>query len=277
MRDAPGLGYVVWVGPVQDGWMACASSYMTAAEVSQQLPDRGAARLTFEMSTPVMLMPTVGVDLAVKLRRPADAAGNDGLVRVALGSTAPAALAVLLESWEPEQGPGLQVRRDGGRCPVCDSPSPTMHPAVQAGGEVFRCLDPFHGSGPARAELAEVQTRADLDWRFFREERRQWAELFAGMRGESSESTLLAAQNTLIQSLHDQRRAAEAERDEARGRLHAAAQDIGAVFRIHVSDRGASPFCEGCGTSYPCETVRALGLKTPADRRRASGVSTPGG
>lgn len=203
MRDAPGLGYVVWVGPVQDGWMACASSYMTAAEVSQQLPDRGAARLTFEMSTPVMLMSTVGVDLAVKLRRPADAAGTDGLVRVALGSTAPAALAVLLESWQPEQGPGLQVRRDDGRCPTCDSPSPT--------------------------------------------------------------------------TLHEQRRAAEAERDEARGRLHAAAQDIGAVFRIHVSDRGASPFCEGCGTSYPCETVRALGLKTPADRRRASGVSTPGG
>jgi hypothetical protein len=32
-----------------------------------------------------------------------------------------------------------------GRCPTCDSPQPSMHPAVQEGGEVaVICPDPFH-------------------------------------------------------------------------------------------------------------------------------------
>lgn len=34
------------------------------------------------------------------------------------------------------------------KCPSCGSPSPRLHPAVQAGGEVYRiCEDAFHDKG----------------------------------------------------------------------------------------------------------------------------------
>lgn len=37
--------------------------------------------------------------------------------------------------------------RTAGRCPTCDSPQPSMHPAVEGGGEVTRlCLDNFHAA-----------------------------------------------------------------------------------------------------------------------------------
>jgi hypothetical protein len=40
-------------------------------------------------------------------------------------------------------------------CPRCTSPSPTLHPAVQAGGEVTICPDTFHtGTREGRAMLA---------------------------------------------------------------------------------------------------------------------------
>ncbi len=37
------------------------------------------------------------------------------------------------------------------RCPTCDSPQPSMHPAVGAGGEVMRvCPDSFHADALSR-------------------------------------------------------------------------------------------------------------------------------
>lgn len=30
------------------------------------------------------------------------------------------------------------------KCPSCKSPAPHLHPAVQHGGEVMLCRDPFH-------------------------------------------------------------------------------------------------------------------------------------
>lgn len=30
-------------------------------------------------------------------------------------------------------------------CPTCDSPQPHLHPAMQHGGEVQPCTDPWHG------------------------------------------------------------------------------------------------------------------------------------
>lgn len=36
------------------------------------------------------------------------------------------------------------------RCPRCNSPSPSRHPAVQAGGEVQICPAPFHSGGHSR-------------------------------------------------------------------------------------------------------------------------------
>lgn len=37
------------------------------------------------------------------------------------------------------------------RCPRCDSPAPGLHPAMQEGGEVQPCPDPWHNS--ARGSL----------------------------------------------------------------------------------------------------------------------------
>lgn len=37
-------------------------------------------------------------------------------------------------------------RAAGGRCPLCDSPAPHLHPAVQHGGECSICPDPFHAA-----------------------------------------------------------------------------------------------------------------------------------
>lgn len=32
----------------------------------------------------------------------------------------------------------------GHKCPRCDSPAPHLHPAIQCGGEVQPCTDPYH-------------------------------------------------------------------------------------------------------------------------------------
>jgi hypothetical protein len=36
------------------------------------------------------------------------------------------------------------------RCPTCDSHNPAIHPAVQLGGEVQYCSDPWHGEHAAK-------------------------------------------------------------------------------------------------------------------------------
>jgi hypothetical protein len=36
------------------------------------------------------------------------------------------------------------MRYEETRCPTCDSHAPHLHPAVQSGGEVQPCADPFH-------------------------------------------------------------------------------------------------------------------------------------
>jgi hypothetical protein len=42
-------------------------------------------------------------------------------------------------------GPGHPIApTPSGHCPTCDSPSPERHPAVQFGGEVEICSDPWH-------------------------------------------------------------------------------------------------------------------------------------
>lgn len=41
------------------------------------------------------------------------------------------------------------IAEAGGKCSRCASPSPELHPAVQYGGEVQPCPDPFHVTGPA--------------------------------------------------------------------------------------------------------------------------------
>lgn len=65
-----------------------------------------------------------------------------------------------LDTEEPSDGPIFTYRYDslaapkdeGGEttCPTCRSPDPSRHPAVQCGGEVAICSDPFHAlSRPA--------------------------------------------------------------------------------------------------------------------------------
>lgn len=40
---------------------------------------------------------------------------------------------------------------DPNRCPTCDSPQPSMHPAAGSGGEVTRiCSDAFHADTLSR-------------------------------------------------------------------------------------------------------------------------------
>lgn len=41
------------------------------------------------------------------------------------------------------------------KCPRCASTNPRLHPAVQLGGEVHVCTDPYHKPyyGPARAGI----------------------------------------------------------------------------------------------------------------------------
>lgn len=46
------------------------------------------------------------------------------------------------------------------RCPTCDSPSPELHPAIQCGGEVEVCHDPFH----ADARIPVGWHRATQGW-----------------------------------------------------------------------------------------------------------------
>jgi hypothetical protein len=42
------------------------------------------------------------------------------------------------------------------RCPTCDSPQPSMHPAVSGGGEAIPCRDPWHDDA---RPVAKQETR----------------------------------------------------------------------------------------------------------------------
>jgi hypothetical protein len=44
----------------------------------------------------------------------------------------------------PRQPTVQEARAKAGHCPMCDSPAPHLHPAVQYEGEVSPCADPFH-------------------------------------------------------------------------------------------------------------------------------------
>jgi len=45
---------------------------------------------------------------------------------------------------------GVRYAGDGKHCPQCNSSDPLRHPAVQHGGEVHICLDPWHVTFPLR-------------------------------------------------------------------------------------------------------------------------------
>jgi hypothetical protein len=55
------------------------------------------------------------------------------------------------------------------RCPTCDSPQPSMHPAVSGGGEAILCPDAWHNDELARlahqrlANLVDPETATTLD------------------------------------------------------------------------------------------------------------------
>lgn len=67
------------------------------------------------------------------------------------------------------QEPGRPQPADPLRCPTCDSPQPSMHPAFGGGGEVTSlCPDPFHGApavpGPQGVALEAAVVRAARRW-----------------------------------------------------------------------------------------------------------------
>lgn len=47
-------------------------------------------------------------------------------------------------------------------CPACDSPAPELHPAVQCGGEVQVCANPWHAPAAPKAPSRNFATRSEL-------------------------------------------------------------------------------------------------------------------
>ena len=92
-----------------------------------------------------------------------------------------ARLSVIPPSLKPLTHPGPN-------CPTCDSPNPSFHPAVQEGGEVQPCSDPFHpplkeSEGVKGGPIGEVgldQQLEERDRRREEAERRKREEELAG-------------------------------------------------------------------------------------------------
>ena len=59
--------------------------------------------------------------------------------------------------WRPLLVGGTRAPEGDGRCPTCDSPQPSMHPAIGGGGEVTGlCSDPFHSGTPTPEAVSLV-------------------------------------------------------------------------------------------------------------------------
>ncbi len=124
------------------------------------------------------------------------------------------------------------------KCPTCDSPDPARHPAMQYGGEVQVCKDPWHAplDNPVPTELETL--RADLATaaralveREAECERWKQAALNVGRDAASAQTERDTLRAQLIEAQQDLReeekrhRKAAVDRDEFAAKLHLADQD----------------------------------------------------